>query len=67
MYVGNIDNVMVVDPGWYVLVSPFVVLADHGVDLSKPTVAMCHCGMSSCILVLLAHILGHNIKLYLVS
>jgi len=34
------------------------VFADAGIDLSKPVVSMCSGGMSSCALVLLAHLCG---------
>lgn len=34
------------------------VYADVGIDLSKPVITMCGSGMSSCTLVLAAHVCG---------
>ena len=36
----------------------FTVYSDAGIDLSKPVIGMCIGGMSSCTLVLTAHLCG---------
>ena len=40
------------------LFSFFTVYTDAGIDLSKPLIGMCNSGMSSCSLVLAAHLCG---------
>ena len=45
-----------------------LVFSDAGVDLSKPVICMCSGGMSSCSLLLAAHLCGcPDTALYLVS